>query len=190
MSEEEWRICPGYSQYEVSSHGNVRRLVRGNAYKAGYVRKPYPGKFGHLNLYMNSDDGRRPSCPVSRLVLWTFVGPAPSVKHEAAHWDGNSANNTIGNLRWATHAENEADKLRHATSNRGNERSGNRRLTEEQVQDIRRRYIAGESQGALAKQFGVSRSGILSVTLKLSWNWLPWPVVTPPSTWDSRRAPL
>ena len=54
---------------------------------------------------------------MARLVLTAFVGPPPTDKHEAAHWDGNPDNNKLSNLRWATGTENNLDKHRHGTMN-------------------------------------------------------------------------
>ena len=51
---------------------------------------------------------------VHDLVLRTFVGPRPAGQ-QAAHGNGDRGDNALGNLRWATGSENEADKDRHGT---------------------------------------------------------------------------
>jgi hypothetical protein len=48
------------------------------------------------------------------LVLTAFTGPRPA-GCQAAHGDGDKLNNALGNLRWASPRENNADKIRHGT---------------------------------------------------------------------------
>ena len=125
-------------------------------------------------LWMDQDDGRRRNIGVNRLVLLTFVGPPPTLKHEAAHWDGDGNNNALGNLRWATHAENEMDKVRHGTSNRG-VRHRLAKLSESAVLTIRARVSAGEKQCDLAREFGMSIHAVSAAVLRKSWAWLDGP---------------
>ena len=47
------------------------------------------------------------------LVVLAFLGPPPFPGAHAAHFDGDKLNNRLSNLRWASPAENEADKRRH-----------------------------------------------------------------------------
>jgi HNH endonuclease/NUMOD4 motif len=169
---EEWRDIPGWSDYQVSNIGRVRRRVARHCAPAGLVRVGYPGDFGHLRLTLRDQDGRRKNFGIHRLVLLAFVGPPPTPKHEPAHWNGNPSDNTLGNLRWATPAENQADKVRHGTSNRG-ERQHMALLTADQVQQIRRDYAAGYSQAAIGKVYGVSRTCVLAITSGRSWAHLP-----------------
>lgn len=62
---------------------------------------------------------------VHRLVCEAFHGPQPTKYHEVAHWDGDRLNNAPSNVRWATHKENEADKIRHGKVASG-DRNGRR----------------------------------------------------------------
>lgn len=170
---ENWAVCPGYSAYEVSDLGRVRRVKAGanNRYGNGTLRKPYPGPNGRLCLWMDGDDGQRRNIGVNRLVLLTFVGRPPTVDHEAAHWNGDPADNSRGNLRWATHAENEMDKVRHGTSNRGR-RHRMCRLTEDDVRVIRQRLSAGDTLTPIAKTFSVSIGAIAGIRDGRSWTWV------------------
>jgi hypothetical protein len=59
-------------------------------------------------------DRRHFTAYVHRLVLKAFVGPCPEGM-EGCHWDGDACNNKLDNLRWATHAENVEDSIRHGT---------------------------------------------------------------------------
>jgi DNA invertase Pin-like site-specific DNA recombinase len=74
-------------------------------------------------------------------------------------------------LSWKTRSENDADKLRDGTHRRGEQKGS--RLTEADVQTIRRMCSEGTSQYAVARLFGVSRGTVCSVVTRKSWSWLP-----------------
>ena len=119
MEEEIWRLIARHDGYEVSSLGRVRSLDRviTRMCKRGPVRARLKGRVLRLTVagsgYLVAMLGRaRPY--VHHLVLSTFVGARPA-GHQAAHGDGDRRNNSLGNLRWATRSENEADKVRHGT---------------------------------------------------------------------------
>jgi hypothetical protein len=97
---------------------------------------------------------------ISNLVLETFASPRPSGQ-EACHGPGGQLDDSLGNLSWGTRSRNQgADRVRDGTSNQG-ERSVRAKLTEAIVLECRRRYAAGETQVALAAEFGVT-SGAMS----------------------------
>lgn len=169
----EWRKCPAWPDYEVSEFGDIRRAVPCAGAKPA-LRKTYVAANGRLMIVMRRD-GKARACHVHRLVLEAFVGPAPSEGHHGAHNDGNPMNNHVSNVRWATPQENEADKVRHGTSNRG-ERFGRARLTNAQAVEIKRCLAAGHASKDLAARFGVHPSTICSLKRGKSWAWLDWAV--------------
>src|SRR5271157_4590362 len=65
---------------------------------------------------MISLDGRRRL--VNRLVCKIYHGAPPSQRHQAAHNCGFSSCVNYRHLRWATPAENTADKILHGTVQR------------------------------------------------------------------------
>lgn len=123
-SRENWRPVLGYEGlYEVSSLGRVRSLDRVVVLRdeAGTVwqRRTYSGQVlrqqPHIAVYPQvklSKNGRIVNRFVHVLVCEAFHGPRPD-EMQAAHYDGDRNNARAENLRWATRAENEADKLRH-----------------------------------------------------------------------------
>ena len=176
---EEWRPVVGWPDYEVSNLGRVRRATdfmkrqwqngkiyvlrpKGVMLKTGLHSDGYP----YATLY--GADRKRKTVAVHILVCEAFCGPRPSPEHEVAHWDGNRNNPAASNLRWATRIENQSDRLRHTTDNRG-ERSGKAVLTEETVREIR---AATESARSLAKRFGVAPTTIHGVRTRTTWKWL------------------
>lgn len=114
--------------------------------------------------------GKKQQVRIHRLVLGTFVGPAPEGM-VACHGDGDRANNDLANLRWDTPKANSDDALRHGTRARG-ERCRSK-LTEDDVLEIRRRRNEGESIAALAGRFVVTYQNILAIVSRRSWRHLP-----------------
>lgn len=121
MATEVWAQIGGYEgMYEVSNMGQIRSYVQGR----GKLLKPRRTKaLGRQNpgwTVALFKDGTRRNFLVHRLVLEAFEGPCPDGL-EACHYNDNSADNRLANLRWDTHSANIQDKLRngnHEPSNR------------------------------------------------------------------------
>ena len=119
---ELWKPIDGYNGlYEVSNFGNVRSIDRyieskdgWTSLKRGCQLKPIDNGAGYKYVAL-WDKGRQTKFYVHRLVAVAFLGSPPSNEHQVAHFDGDRSNNTLSNLRWATVAENESDKIRHGT---------------------------------------------------------------------------
>jgi HNH endonuclease/NUMOD4 motif len=169
----EWRTVPGYTAYEVSESGDVRRIESYPAHLAGRLMSPYLDEDGYLALNLRrAGSGGRKKFFIHQLVALAFISERPSVDHEVAHGDGVKSNNHFSNLRWATRTENENDKLHHGTHNRG-ERHGRAQLTEEQVIEIRQRNALGKvNLRELAREFGVTHYVIFDVVHGRSWKYL------------------
>lgn len=166
----EWRQAVGFPDYEVSERGEVRRLTRGGRrYPVGYVLKAKSHQRGYLAYSLVSPQGAK-DILAHRLVAMTWIGNSPSDDHEVAHADGSRTNNYWRNLRWATPAENQADRKAHGTYVDG-ERAYSARLSDKQVMAIRseyqaegRRYVGGSvTMTDLAEKHGVSPAQISRV---------------------------
>lgn len=94
----------------------------------------------------------------SRYICEQHHGKAPSPSHEAAHSCGMAHIGCVNpkHLRWATHVDNESDKVLHGTSQHG-ERNCQAKLTDAQADEIRARPKLQTHQ-AIAQEFGVSAS--------------------------------
>jgi hypothetical protein len=108
---------------------------------------------------------------VHRFICETVKGVAPSDVHQAAHSCGRGAEGCINprHLRWATPAENIADKFEHGTTGRG-EKGGMAKLTDRQVLEIRELRSKGETEKNVSKIFNVSRSQISRITKRENWS--------------------
>lgn len=120
---ERWLPIVGYEGlYEVSDRGRVRSLDRiivggdkaGNRrerVQRGRVLRQTVCSFGYRRQELVKD-GRRKSFAVHRLVAESFIGPAPSERHEVRHHpDPGPSNNQVSNLLWGTHSENVRDTV-------------------------------------------------------------------------------
>lgn len=103
-------------RYAVSRSGRIRSLdwvdPIGRLFR-GKELSPFTTAKGYRKIHLRVDGKVRVET-ISRLVLEAFVGPAPD-GHAAAHRNGKPGDDRLSNLRWATYAENEADKKAHGT---------------------------------------------------------------------------
>lgn len=120
----------------------------------------YASGYGVVSLNGKTTGAHRASCKLHN-------GPAPSERHEAAHSCGNRLCVNPAHLRWATPAENAADKEIHGTSPVG-ERNGCAKLTSEKAAEIRR-LRGTTTQEKIAQQFGVSRRAVGMILNNQTW---------------------
>jgi hypothetical protein len=69
------------------------------------------------------------------------------------HTDGDPSNNRLSNLRYGTRSDNNRDIVFH----------GKRKVTVQDIHDIRRRFAAGEKGVALAREYGVCPSQLSNI---------------------------
>lgn len=156
---EIWRPVVGHEgQYEVSDLGRVRSVdrevwVSGSRGRAAHwhprkgriLRPGRMNKYNHLSVAI----GRGNSRTVHSLVAEAFIGPRPE-DLDVCHRDGDATNNRASNLYYGTRSDNNRDITRH----------DRRKLTVEDVHEVRKRHAAGESGAALAREFGVCASNM------------------------------
>lgn len=108
----------------------------------------------------------------SRVLCEMVYGPPPTPRHEAAHSCGKGHEGCVNpkHLRWATPEENQADKIIHGTTNRG-ERCGSAKLTEDDVRYIRI-HLNSRCNKEIASLYGVTDSAIRSIKSRRTWAWL------------------
>ena len=168
----EWHTVSANENYEVSNDGQVRRVIPNRGAQAGRALKPRKHSQGYLFVSLYRNDKVK-NHYIHRLVALAFLGNPPTPSHEVAHADGDPANNHFSNLRWATSKENQADKVIHGRTNRG-ERHGHSKLTESDVHEIRNLISQGDTQQDIAEKFGVSRGTISKIKRGRNWSWLNW----------------
>ena len=156
---EIWKSVVGYeSLYEVSDHGQIRSAKTGKLKKFTHdkqKRRPF------LGLWKNNKI--RVIYP-HKAVLEAFVGLRPQGM-EGCHNDGNPWNNHLSNLRWDTPRNNQLDRAKHGTSNRG-ERCAAAKLTEAQVRAI---LTDTRLQRIIAAKYGVRENTISRIKSGKRW---------------------
>lgn len=180
---EEWRDIPGWPLHQASSLGRVKSKARWvrrfnskrNAsadmwrperiLKLQTLKRADDDKVSALTLGLSRHgDGRAQAVYVHHLILMAFIGPRPDGLI-GCHNDGDPTNNIPSNLRWDTHASNNADAIRHGTAFTPPSECGSKspaaKLTDAQIVEIvespwGRRGIGNK----LAKRFGVGNTAI------------------------------
>jgi hypothetical protein len=160
----EVRPVPGFPGLHVSAGGDI--------YGPRGRRKAAPDRDGYLGISVRRPGHALPGrLRVHVAVLLAWVGPRPEGM-EGRHLDGDLTNNGAGNLEWATHVANIADKELHGTASRpGRAGVPVRVLTEADVVEMRRLWPA-VSVSALAERFGVGKTTAGDVVRGKSWKHL------------------
>jgi len=171
---EEWRPVVGYEGlYEVSSLGRVKGLERwiydsrGRGWmKKEKIMKAAIGRHGYRVVSLTNRERnihRIKTHTVHALVAAAFLGPRPAGLC-VLHGPKGKTDNSISNLRYGTASENSRDRIRDGTLGW--------RLSEESATWIRARLKEGEDPSALASEYGVKVSTILSVRNRKVGDWL------------------
>lgn len=167
-----WKIIPGFSRYEISECGDVKTLLDGSKFKAGHVLKRRHDLYrkGNYAWYkLIADSGTTHWVRASHLVLIAFVGPRPSLRYWACHWDDNQKNDCVNNLRWALPKENHADARRNGGRDPRGEGNGRAKLTERKVLEIRTSNLR---TGVLAKRYHMGKTAIRKIRNGSAWSHL------------------
>lgn len=171
---EKWVFIPRTDKhYQVSNLGRVRSVERKTSAKGGgtrvspsVIRAEHHDKDGYRIINL-SIGGKQRTIRVHQEVLKGFAPGCSNPLLQVNHRNGNRADNRIANLEWVTCGEN----IRHAHRTipretvRG-DKSPLAKLTKEQVEEIRRRYIPQclhNGGAALSRQFQVSKQTISDI---------------------------
>jgi hypothetical protein len=163
MNSKEWRKIPGFENYSISDLGQIRRDTGGcGRCKAGHILKPKRKRDGYLFVHLYREGGVK-CMNIHVLVATAFIGPRPSGM-DVAHENGIRDDNRAANLRYATRSENNYDKRKHGTDNRGS-KNYIAKWTEEDVLVAMKMRDQGFRHREIACMFNISRS---TVTMALS----------------------
>lgn len=164
---------PGFEGlYEASDLGRVRSLDRTTADKRkarilGRVLAPlrHTGGYARVMLWKG---GAAHQTYVHKVVLESFTGARPEGL-QVAHCNGVKQDNRLANLRWATPAENQADRERHGTGRTGVKRR-TRQVGREMAVVIRTTHSrTGMTIAQLAKHLCLPRTTVADVINQRTW---------------------
>lgn len=159
----EYRDIEGFPGYKVGNDGSVWSNHIFNRWnKIGPWKQLNPGInkiSGHRMLVLHPG---RFSIQVHRLVMNAFRGPCPDGL-ETCHYDDDTSNNHLSNLRYDTHKSNMAEAARNGRMPT--------KLTEEQAKEILAEFrLKGRiHQVNTGKKYGVSQSAIWSLINRRTW---------------------
>lgn len=110
MAQEIWKDIDGFNGiYQVSNLGRIKRVDR------DLIKVQQLTKFGYLVVGLTKN-GKEKNYFVHRLIAKAFI-PNPNNYPVVNHLNGIKTDNSIKNLEWTTHAENN----RHAVRNKLND---------------------------------------------------------------------
>ena len=98
-----WKDIKNYENYQISDCGKVRSNFRSKD-KSKYKEIKLQNNNGYKLVQLNNKDSKL-MFRVHRLVAEAFI-PNPENKRTVNHKDGDKSNNSVNNLEWATHSEN------------------------------------------------------------------------------------
>lgn len=151
MSKEKWVEIEGHPKYLINNYGEVFSVKTQKALKwntaTGYPRVNLDGKY----------------YTVHQLVAFNFIGPRPDGML-VCHKDDNTMNNYVGNLYYGTPKDNTHDKL---VNGKG------RKLTDDEVREIKRRLLNGEQGKKIAPDYGVTDRTISKINTGERYSWIP-----------------
>ena len=168
---------PNYSACSAGWIVGDRRIS--SLIPADRMLRPQVNKNGYRFVILPFE-GRRRTFAVHRLVCAAFHGDPPP-DHEVRHLDGCRTNNVASNLRWGTRKENGHDRVIHGTAIAGDTHPLSK-VTSDDVREIRRRLVAGESYRVIAKDFPLTTQGIRDIDSGRTWRSVP--IVTCGCVWS------
>lgn len=159
------KAIPSFDGYSVTKDGRVYSLVTNK------WLKPRNAGAGYQSVMLYKDKKGK-NFYVHRLVAEAFLDKVDG-KTCVNHIDGDKTNNCVSNLEWTTHSENMyhanatglqtgSEKQKAAARENGKVM---RKLTIEQVSEVKDMYANGMFQREIADHFGMSQSQISSVLL-------------------------
>lgn len=111
---ELWKQIKGFSDYEISSHGNIRSIERTKKFKNGRIvhfsqkkktQRIHPGN-GFLMTDLIDNSGKKKTIYPHKLVASAFIkNDHPRKNKVVIHLDGNLQNNKVENLKWSSYSE-------------------------------------------------------------------------------------
>lgn len=166
-----WEAC-----YKVSNYSRVKSLPRKVKKWDGYrqvkekILKQRFNPDGYLQVSINgskSNPTHKQSKGVHRILSMAFI-PNPENKATVNHKDGIKHNNSLDNLEWATHSEQQRHSVKTGLRPVGEDFKSSK-LTELEVIDIKKSPLKTVE---LAEKYGVNHRTISIIKRGSSWKHL------------------
>lgn len=155
------KTIPSFPLYSAGDDGHI--------YRNGKRLKSRDNGHGYLHVFLRKD-GKTHTRYVHRMVCEAYRGPCPD-GWQCRHRDNVRSHNEPDNVEWATRKDNESDKVKFGTINRG-ERASHSVLTEDMVSIARVRAGNGERIDHLAAELCVNPGTLGDAITGKRWDWL------------------
>ena len=148
------------TDYYISENGKVfrnGRQISTRSDKDGYRM---------LNMYINK---KKKTKLLHRVIGETYI-PNPYDLPQINHKNGIKDDNRISNLEWTTPKRNTQHAIENNLRNTQGENNSQSKLTEEQVKEIRKKYVRNKyGYKKLADEYNVSDAQIMRIVKYRCW---------------------
>ncbi len=153
-----WKGIPGFSEYEVSENGDIRKSLfyirpkrtPGHKKKPGQLLRPNKSiGYGYYGYTLRNDNGIIRNINAHVAMALAFIGPRPFPKAQARHLNDDRSNNHISNISWGTASDNQQDCIR----NGNRPLPPNARFTVDEIRKIRKLSNEGLTGYRLSKLY-------------------------------------
>jgi hypothetical protein len=154
IKDEIWKPIVGFDNYAVSNMGRIKSIKLNRILSQSFSR-------GYLILGLTTNKGIKKTVRVHRLVLMTFKPRKFYRKIESNHVNGIKTDNRESNLEWTSHKENSRKMYVSGLYNK--------KLSAEDVIEIKKLLLEGISGKSIAKLFNVGCSIISEINKGKKW---------------------
>ena len=161
LDKEVWKPIPGFEEYQVSSEGRVKSVMR--YARSGKGLRRVPEKLMTLSLHPESGhwrvqlskQGKTKTFVVYKLVMEIHKQEEKPEGSHIAHLDGDTGNNSMANLAWQ--AKGSAGVTHQKAS-----------LNENDVEEIRSLRQSGMSVDQIATKMQISKAQVSKIANRKS----------------------
>lgn len=139
---------------------------------SGLMKTRNKGNTDYQIINFMREDDKKKTYRAHRLVLMAFNPVEKMEQLEVNHIDGNKKNNSLSNLEWVTSSENQQHAYRTGLqkSQKGKTKNIQKRLTPQEVDEIRAMRQEGISYKKIATKIGTSVSNVAKIVKHKTWN--------------------
>lgn len=178
QSSVTYRDIPGFPGYRVGNDGSAWSCWKRAGLGGGRGSRSFmdPENWHQLST-SNLREGyptvalrqnrKAKRCCLHRILALTFFGPCPD-GCEVAHENGIRTDSRLENLSYKTRSENQLDRARHGTDDRG-EKNKSAKTDTDTVLAIRAGYESGDRVAELARRFGLQPSHVSLIVHRKAW---------------------
>lgn len=158
---EKWKTISNYENYKISNLGVVKNINYRGTGKEKILKGTSYNNYVYVTL---RKDNESKTFLLHRLVAQAFI---PNVENKPCinHIDCNRKNNKVDNLEWCTQQENIA------YMDKKNRRVGNKKMTEQDVKNIRNKKKKGLFYKNVWQEYKdiLSFSGFQKIWYEMDW---------------------